>query len=407
MFKFIFEQQLGLDWKYLTEIQEVEVLSESSLLINYSATAIKQAIWIKNSNYFSHFQMDTIPSFQEELIFSSDSASSFDLFAAVFYLLARVEEYGENNWDEHGRFPSSQSILSQKDLLSIPVVDKWVGELRKEVEKKSGQSLIPKIYKFISTLDIDHIYAYKGKSTLVTLGALAKDVVRLKARRLIDRLKAQDPYDRLENILQWHEQVDLIPQFFVLTASRGPYDKNLSPQSNHFHTQILQLSTKAPLGIHPSYQSSKDWCFDEEKGTLENIIKQPVHQSRQHFLRLRFPATYRSLIAAEIKEDYSMGYPDVLGHRAGTCSPFFWYDLEKDEETELMIFPFQLMDVTMKNYLKYDPETALKAAKRIVDSVKEVNGTCCLIWHNSSFYEEEGWAGWEAVYREILSLASA
>ena len=47
-----------------------------------------------------------------------------------------------------------------------------------------------------------------------------------------------------------------------------------------------------------------------------------------------------------------MGYADVVGYRASIAAPFAWFDLEKNEETALTIYPFAVMDVTLKNYMK-------------------------------------------------------
>jgi hypothetical protein len=56
------------------------------------------------------------------------------------------------------------------------------------------------------------------------------------------------------------------------------------------------------------------------------------------------PGTFQQLINAGIREEYSMGYGSINGFRASVASPFHWYDLERDEQTDLMVYPFCLMD---------------------------------------------------------------
>ena len=55
----------------------------------------------------------------------------------------------------------------------------------------------------------------------------------------------------------------------------------------------------------------------------------------------------RILIDAGIAEDYSMGYPDEPGFRAGIARPYYFYDVAEDHQTNLKIFPFQVMDATL------------------------------------------------------------
>jgi hypothetical protein len=53
-----------------------------------------------------------------------------------------------------------------------------------------------------------------------------------------------------------------------------------------------------------------------------------------------------------------MGYPDHVGFRAGTCTSFYFYNLNFELKTPLKIIPFAFMDVTLKNYMKLTNEKA-------------------------------------------------
>ena len=71
-----------------------------------------------------------------------------------------------------------------------------------------------------------------------------------------------------------------------------------------------------------------------------------------------------------------------------------------------MIHPFVAMDVTLHQYLGLNTEEALA---RIVDLQREVSslgGSFSLLWHNSSFYGEDGWTGWKELYEEVLRLCA-
>jgi hypothetical protein len=142
--------------------------------------------------------------------------------------------------------------------------------------------------------------------------------------------------------------------------------------------------------------------FDSEKERLENIIGRPVAKSRQHFLKLKFPQTYQTAIKAGITDDYTMGFASLAGFRAGTCTPFPFFDLGKNAQTNLTIHPFQIMDVTLKDYLNLQPEEAWLLTSKLMDEVKKVNGTFAYLFHNESLHDLDQWQGWRGVFEQIL-----
>ena len=109
------------------------------------------------------------------------------------------------------------------------------------------------------------------------------------------------------------------------------------------------------------------------------------------------------MIGAGIEEDYTMGYPDHLGFRAGTSYPHRFFDLKENRITNLTIHPFVVMDVTLKNYLGLTPQQAVHEIRRIIDVVQKVNGTFIMIWHNESLSEKGEWKGWKRVFEEMLA----
>lgn len=97
-----------------------------------------------------------------------------------------------------------------------------------------------------------------------------------------------------------------------------------------------------------------------------------------------------------------MGYASLPGFRAGTCTPFPFYDLTSEKETSLRIFPFQVMDGTLNQYMKLSPDEALEECKKLIDEVKKVNGTFISLWHNESLSEMREWKQWRNVYYKLL-----
>ena len=147
--------------------------------------------------------------------------------------------------------------------------------------------------------------------------------------------------------------------------------------------------------------------LNKELRTLSFITGGKITKSRQHFLKIHLPGTYNNLSAEGITEDYSMGYASHPGFRTGTCTPFYFYDLLNDRETSLTIYPFQIMDRTLKDYMHLSPGEAIEKIGKIVKEIREVQGTFITIWHNDSFSDSREWEGWLEVYKKLLQFAGA
>src|SRR5690606_18228733 len=178
----------------------------------------------------------------------------------------------------------------------------------------------------------------------------------------------------------------------------------------HFNKKPVEklISELEPesLGLHPSFQSNLDSSeISKEKQALESIVGKVIKKSRQHYLMLNLPVTYRNLLDNGIEEDYTMVFADEPGFRAGTCTPFFWYDLSREKITDLKVYPRAIMDQTLKRYQKLNTKLAKKEIFELIQSVKKVNGTFISLWHNESVSDFGQWKGWKNVYIEMLEFA--
>ncbi|MCH2080996.1 MAG: polysaccharide deacetylase family protein [Saprospiraceae bacterium] len=343
-----------------------------------------------------------------------DDQFPFDLFSAAFFLLSRYEEYLPFEADQHGRFPATASIAYQHNFLHLPIIQHWCMAFAKYL-----QAYYPKLsveypsYTFIPTYDIDYAWSYLHKPILRQVGAMSREMAKGQWKRLLERAKVysgnkKDPFDIYQQLDQWHTAYQLYPIFFFLLGDQNTYDKNIPHTNTTFQNLIQDITQQSEVGIHPSYQSNSDNdTLEKEISRLKNIIQQDITKSRQHYLKLSFPKTYHCLRQLGIHEDYSMGYAAAIGFRAGTALPFYWYDLTTDQVTDLKVFPFQLMDVSLKDYLRLSPNKAKESIQQIIEQCKQVGGTFIPLWHNSSFSELDGWEGWKAVYEYLLAQATS
>ena len=413
-FEFIFRTILGLDYS-LTSKQE-EFLQSPKFKLNYSETNFTSGLFLKShpllySKNLSDQEIVEVDYQGNSLFFpsSGDSFLPFDPFACSFYLLTRYEEYLSESTDEHERFTDSENILVRLNLHQKPIVDQMAYWIADQILAEFPELKIKKRqFQFLTTIDVDNAWAYKNKSWLVSGGAILKAVLHANAQELKQRLVVflglrKDPYDTYKYILDTYKGLLSHLLFFFLMGDRNQFDKSISFKNKPFRQLIGELSSVCEIGIHPSYASNlKPWMFEEEKKRLFDILQKPVTKSRQHYLKLKFPQTYHNLLNLQIEEDYTMGFASLAGFRAGTCTAFPFFDLSKNQCTELIIHPFQVMDVTLKNYLKLNPDEAWKLIETMMQEVKKVNGTFVSLWHNESLRNSGQWLGWREVFEQIL-----
>ncbi len=411
----IFTEILGIDISFTTK--SIDFIKSEEPKLNYSYEKFDDEIYLK-PHRFMHCRALIQPNIQpvwyngEKYFFESsdDSVFPFDSFAASFYLVSRFEEYLEEEKDKYNRYPAEKSILAKYNLMEKPVVNIWAWMLAEKLKEKYPQLKFSKPkFHFLSTIDIDNAWAYRNKGFWRSFGALAKSFSKGKLSEAKKRVqvwqgKEPDPYDTykyLDSVFFGNEKRTL---FFFLIGDYKRHDKNISHSNKGFQNLIKNTADKYDVGIHPSYFSSKKKGkprLKKEIERLEKLTNQKPVKSRQHFLRLKLPRTYRRLIKAGIKEDYTMGYASIAGFRAGICTPYFFYDFKKETATNLKIYPFQVMDVTLRDYLKLSPEEALKKIECLMEEVKKTGGTFISVWHNETVSNQGHWEGYREVFEKM------
>jgi len=297
----------------------------------------------------------------------------------------------------------------QQEFLDEPVIDQWI-----ELFKSSWQRKFPAMqfslqkFRYISTFDIDNPWAYLHKGLARTTGGILNTLLYGKIKDLRLRLEVlagikPDPYDTYEFIGKMEGKYHFNSLFFLLCGNYGGYDTNYALNTSSFQMLVSHLDQRGSLGIHPSYKSHQNYdILQAEYKRLSGLLGHDTQISRQHYLLLRLPDTYRKLISLGIREDYSMGFASSVGFRAGTSGPFKFYDLKDESETELDIFPFSVMDVTLQQYLSLPPDKALDKILHIMERVRTVGGTFTSLWHNESLSDTGVWQGWRQVFEGMV-----
>ncbi|MCF6222533.1 MAG: polysaccharide deacetylase family protein [Flavobacteriaceae bacterium] len=422
IFKHIFTRILHIELNITTKIEEF--IAHEGLKFSYTKQALGNEIFVKSSDLLFNqgidyldiniTNWDDVPCFFQT---GSENNIPCDFFAASFYLISRYEEYLPHVKDEFERFPAAESLAFQHKFLDKPVIDIWVYKF-KEILLEKFPDQINEIVKgerrfnYISTIDVDIAFSYKHKGFIRTVGGALNDLVNLKIQNILYRFLVifnikKDPFDTFDELISLQKKYNINTLFFFLLSEYTTYDKNISSGNINYKLLIKNIADYTDVGIHPSYFSmKKDLKIKKEKMRLEEIVNFPIEKSRQHYLRMELPETYQYLVDLEIKEDYTMGYASHYGFRAGTCTPFYFYDLDFEIQTPLKIFPFAAMDGTLKDYLNFTPKKSFNVIMELAKEVKKVDGTLITLFHNESVSGYGQWRGWNKLYERMLQELS-
>lgn len=404
---------LGFQWEIVTG----NLISDNHPVINYSSGIIPGSFRIvpdsllfetgTRSREIKVSEWKNLPVF---FPITTDSDIPFDIFAASFYLVSRYEEYLEFEPDLYGRFPASSSLAYKYRFLDIPLVDLWAKELANELILKYPElTFIKNNYKALLTIDTDQPFAFSGRNILRTLGGFMHDITagtgNTYNRYRVLAKKAKDPYDVYDYIADKIKETNTDARFFFSVGNRSKYDRNPSWKNNEYRELIKTLGDKFTAGLHPSYFASDNHSvLVSEIERLKIILGKDIILSRFHFIRLKMPVSYLLLLKLGITEDYSMGYPDEPGFRAGIARPFMFYDLSEEKQTGLKIVPFQVMDATLYQYRRLDPRASGEIIRNLIDKTRSAGGFFVSLWHNTSLAGSPEWEDWRKLFENMLII---
>jgi peptidoglycan/xylan/chitin deacetylase (PgdA/CDA1 family) len=401
--------------KFTTVVDEF--VAHNGLKMTYSKAPLGKEFFVKSHDLLFEQGLDDVEiamSTWDDIpcFFSAGKVSTipFDIFAASFYLISRYEEYLPFVQDQYERYPASESLAFKNNFLQKPLVDIWAYKFLKSLQEKfPDYEYKTREFEFISTIDVDNVFAYKEKGIWRNVGGFVRDLLTFRLEEVLERILVllnfrKDPYDTFDQLLKLSKEHKFKTIFFFLIGDYTKYDTNVSSSNAKYRSLIKSVSDFVDVGLHPSYFTMKnDQKLKREKKKLEGIVNKPILKSRQHYLRFKLPETYQNLIDLDIVEDYSMSYADQFGFRASTCTPFYFYDLDFEIQTPLKIYPTTIMDTTLNDYLNLVPPVAKSKINLLLNETKNVNGCFVMLFHNETLSENKRWKGWNAVYVAIVS----
>ncbi|MFH6768067.1 polysaccharide deacetylase family protein [Gaetbulibacter aquiaggeris] len=416
VFKHICTRLLGIEVSFTTTIEEF--IAHDSLKMSYTKQQLGNEVFVKSHEILfeqglSDIEINVHDWENTKCFFYNGDKSSipFDIFAASFYLLSRYEEYLPHVNDEFGRFSATESIAYKHGFLHQPVVDIWAYKFKEKLQVQYPKfEFTKRVYSIKPIIDVPSAYNFKLKGILRTFGGTVKDLAEFKLKQLYYRYMVifgfqHDPFDTFKYIINKQKQTKYKFLFFFLIGAYSTYDKGINPNKKKFVSLIKQVADYCKVGLKASYFAIHDpVVLKKEKLRMEAIINTDLTASRNSFSKLNLPETYRNLIELEIQEDYTMGYVNEIGFRAGTCSPFLFYDLDYEVQTPLKFWSYHLMDYCLlKTHSLLDKK---KVLYQIMNEVKQVDGEFVPVFHNYTFSDSDRWKGFKELFNMILDSAN-
>lgn len=345
-----------------------------------------------------------------------------DLIASAFFLLSRYEECVRRDVrDQHGRFIGKKSLPYRAGFLNRPIVEEY-GALLRGFLRRTGIEIMEPAPGFLHvwlTHDVDQIWTwdnyFRALRTTVKR-VLTNQPDKLRPLRACHNYQRWDPVYTFPWLIEQDGRVRAAcgeerctPVYFFMGYA-GITGMDRGYMANRIRTadliEYLQ-SNSCEVGYHVSYTASLDKSqVSPEIARIQELAKQTVVLSRNHYLASREPEDFYTLLEAGITDDFTMGYADVAGFRLGTCRPVQWIDPVKREITPLILHPLTVMECTLDNaaYMGIrDEETAFSVVRTLLEGIHTHGGEAVLLWHSPSVFPSPG-SYQKSLYERTLEL---
>ncbi|MEH3113595.1 DUF7033 domain-containing protein [Pedobacter terrae] len=404
IFNFIFKDILKTEIEFTGNSQYF--LQSENIKISYGDEPLGEELFFKStpllfSNKLENIKPKTVSFGEYQVPFPVDrSALPFDVFAASFFMISRYEEYVHQQNTEEA-FKASKSYQHKWRLLNKPVIDEWALMVKSIIMKKYPN------FKFQEKKFQHQPTIHFNMLTHLPEGFLnrAKFIFSAVFKKENNYLNAK--FDRLTGIGINNEQVlDQVEEMFTSKKSNALYFVGFPDVSmDYIRTdRISKTLNNQSLGLLRPCASNNQKMTEIKEGLmkLKKVYPNLIKLTSQQLDVLKFPICYLNILNSGITADYSMGYENVTGFRAGTCTPFNWYDLQLEKVTPLVVNSYCLTDHTLQFLTR---EAAIKEIHQCIDAVKVVNGTFYSSWNLKSLSDHPKYRKLKSVFKEMLHYA--
>jgi len=402
---------LGIDVSFTSVIEEF--IAHTGHKISYGKKPLGSELFFPSYGLLEQQGLEsidfTVKKWGNTYVFfsvSNSSALPFDIFSSSFYMITRYEEYLPHVKDEIGRFMASESLAFKEGFLHQPIVDIWAYLFKDKLSAAFPDLVFPSKKLLVHpVIEAAQPYAYKQKGIFRTAVGYINGLINGKFGEIIERTQVvlgikRDPLDTFKWIVNIATRSDFkLTVFFLLGNSRS-FNESMNTRRQKFKMLIKFISDYKEVGLIFSFTSLNDYeLLKIEKRRMEEITNRNLTSSMNSELLVNLPDLYRHLVELEVKRDFTMVFRDTVGFRAGTCTPFLFYDLDYEIKTPLIIHPAAMTTLAFQKKYASDIE---KTVTNTMKAVEEVNGTFTMIFSNKDLSSTEGNKVWRSILSEKL-----
>lgn len=411
IFKQICLRILGIQVNFTSDVEKFN--SYIGPKISYGNKAIEDELFFQSYGLLEQQGFDaidiTVKKWDDTYGFfavSNNSTLRFDIFSASFYMLSRYEEYLPHVKDDHGRFMASESLAYKYGFLQQPIVDIWAYKLKAVLLHRYPKMEFPlKKITIFPLIEASQPYSYKQKGLFRSIIGFASNLFTGKLRNVAEGAQVlmgikRDPLDTFKWIVNNARRNDMKMVVFFLLGESNVFEESINTRTEKFKMLIKYVADYKQVGLIFSSGSLNNYeLLKTEKHWIEEITNRRLDSSINSNFLVNLPDIYRHLVELEVQNDYTMIFRNTVGFRAGTCTPFLFYDLDYEIKTPLMIHPSAITTYAFQQRYSND---ILKTVNSLLSEVEKVNGTFSMIFTNKDFSPSEGNKIWRSIFAEKL-----
>lgn len=377
-FRQVCKRILGANINFTTKIETF--ISYKGIKFSYASQRLGNEVYIQSHGLLEEQGVNdveiTVTEWEGEPYFFKTSLQSdipFDIFSASFYLMTRYEEYLPHVKNKKGDFPATESLGYQHNFLKKPIIDIWMVKFSEILKEKFDKFDMPGNSIDIQVnIGVEKAFKYRKLGISRSFIGFCSDIFQLKFKNIFIRLKTwfkphSDPYDVYDDLVKFKSTNNFGMDFMFQLGNYSLYTKNINFRKRIYKKLIKSMGDYCEIGLMPSFEAIND--IEVLKTEIKRFEYIANHELKSVMIKnhsINFPDFYVNLDKTEISKDFSMGYYDHIGFRAGTCTPYLFYDLNLEQASPIELRPYFFNSKSIKN-------STLEELKSTIHTHKNLN----------------------------------